>query len=361
MQLKVQRSTEAQGPTSIEQLVNREIKVLDHGFVRVVDLMGSDAAVVQAARVSYGKGTKKTTEDRGLIRYLMKHRHSTPFEMCEIKLHVKLPIFVARQWVRHRTANINEYSARYSLLDKEFYLPDESYLNLALKEQKIAAALADARSKGQNDLFGTAGIGSKGLRATAAQSKVNKQGRETVLEESEALDHLSTIKNLSEKAYRDYKRLLNRTADDKIIDEKREGLARELARMVLPTNYYTQWYWKTDLHNLFHFISLRADSHAQYEIQEYAKAIADVVAEWVPFSYEAFVDYRQGAQTLSKIEVELVKQLLSGLDVEQETSGLSVREWKEFASRFALGEKSEANVESKPSKSKSGKAAKRKK
>ena len=296
--------------------------------------MGSDAAVVQAARVSYGKGTKKTSEDRGLIRYLMRHRHSTPFEMCEIKLHVKLPIFVARQWVRHRTANINEYSARYSILDKEFYVPDRAYLISALEESRASAAVAKSAKAGQNDLFGVIKSDATALMATASQSKSNKQGRDRPLDEAEALEHLDTITQASNRAYKAYERLLNQTAEGKLIVEDREGLARELARMVLPTNFYTQWYWKTDLHNLFHFISLRADSHAQYEIQEYARAISDIVKEWVPMSYEAFVDYRQGAETLSRIEIELIKRMLRGEKVSRKTSGLATREWKEFAARF---------------------------
>ena len=296
--------------------------------------MGSDAAVVQAARVSYGKGTKKTSEDRGLIRYLMRHRHSTPFEMCEIKLHVKLPIFVARQWVRHRTANINEYSARYSILDKEFYVPDRAYLISALEESRASAAVAKSAKAGQNDLFGVIKSDATALMATASQSKSNKQGRDRPLDEAEALEHLDTITQASNRAYKAYEQLLNQTAEGKLIVEDREGLARELARMVLPTNFYTQWYWKTDLHNLFHFISLRADSHAQYEIQEYARAISDIVKEWVPMSYEAFVDYRQGAETLSRIEIELIKRMLRGEKVSRKTSGLATREWKEFAARF---------------------------
>ena len=334
MQLKLRKVADSNEATPIEQLLSREIKVLDHGFVRVVDLMGSDAAVVQAARVSYGKGTKKTSEDRGLIRYLMRHRHSTPFEMCEIKLHVKLPIFVARQWVRHRTANINEYSARYSILDKEFYVPDRAYLISALEESRASAAVAKSAKAGQNDLFGVIKSDATALMATASQSKSNKQGRDRPLDEAEALEHLDTITQASNRAYKAYERLLNQTAEGKLIVEDREGLARELARMVLPTNFYTQWYWKTDLHNLFHFISLRADSHAQYEIQEYARAISDIVKEWVPMSYEAFVDYRQGAETLSRIEIELIKRMLRGEKVSRKTSGLATREWKEFAARF---------------------------
>lgn len=312
-------------------VVDREINVLDHGFVRVVDIMGSDAAIVQAARVSYGKGTKKTNEDRGLIRYLMKHRHSTPFEMCEIKFHVKLPIFVARQWVRHRTANINEYSARYSILDKEFYVPDRNYISSVIHDDRATNKLEKSKKIGQNDLFGIVQNKNVELTATAAQSKTNKQGRDETLDQNEALEHLKTITQMSNRAYMAYERLLNQTADGKTLVEEQEGLARELARMVLPTNYYTQWYWKTDLHNLFNFISLRADSHAQFEIQEYANAISSIVKDWVPIAHEAFVDYRQGAKSFSRIEVELIQRLIKGENVTQAESGLSVREWREFA------------------------------
>lgn len=334
MQLKVARLPKSSNQPQDVGLKDREIKVLDHGFVRVVDLMGSDAAIVQAARVSYGTGTKQTSEDRGLIRYLMRHRHSTPFEMCELKLHVKLPIFVARQWVRHRTANINEYSARYSILDKEYYVPDRSYLLAAMEEGHALKALEKAKTAGQNDLFGVDARDKGMIAATASQSETNKQGRADALSEKEALEHLDTITQLSNRAYKSYERLLNETSEGKVLDEEREGLARELARMVLPTNYYTQWYWKIDLHNLLHFISLRADSHAQFEIQEYAKAIAEIVKEWVPLTYEAFVDYRQGALTISRIEFELIKRMLNGEVVTQSDSGLSAREWKEFSSRF---------------------------
>jgi thymidylate synthase (FAD) len=256
--------------------------------------------------------------------------------MCEIKLHVKLPIFVARQWVRHRTANINEYSARYSILDKEFYVPDSSYLVSAAKNKRANAAVAKSAKSGQNDLFGVLKAEKSSLTAVASQSKTNKQGRDTALDHTEALEHLETIKQASNRAYKEYERLLNQSAEGKALKPDREGLARELARIVLPTNFYTQWYWKIDLHNLFHFISLRGDSHAQYEIREYARAISDIVKAWVPISYEAFVDYRQGAQTLSRLEVEIIKKLLNGEMISQETSGLSPREWKEFAARFDL-------------------------
>ncbi|QEW19253.1 Thymidylate synthase ThyX [Marinibacterium anthonyi] len=255
--------------------------VLDHGFVRVVDYMGDDAAICQAARVSYGKGTKSVQNDEGLIRYLMRHWHSTPFEMCEVKLHVKLPVFVARQWIRHRTANVNEYSARYSILDREFYIPAPEHV--------------------------------------AAQSEVNNQGRGAVLEGDAAAQVLEVLKTDSMRAYDNYEAMI-----------AEQGLARELARMNLPANIYTQWYWKVDLHNLFHFLRLRADSHAQYEIRVYAEEICKIVADWVPFAYGAFEEYRLGAETLSATALECVRRMLKGEAVTQETSGLTKREWREL-------------------------------
>ena len=258
--------------------------VLDHGFVRVIDYMGDDAAICQAARVSYGKGTKSVQNDEGLIRYLMRHWHSTPFEMCEVKLHVKLPVFVARQWIRHRTANVNEYSARYSILDREFYIPAREQL--------------------------------------AAQSAVNNQGRGAVLTDAEAGRVLEILKADAGRAYDHYEEMISKDGQD--------GLARELARMNLPANIYTQWYWKIDLHNLFHFVRLRADPHAQYEIRVYAEAIAAVVADWVPFAYRAFEDYRMGGATLSATALDCVRRMVKGETVTQETSGMSKGEWREF-------------------------------
>jgi thymidylate synthase (FAD) len=266
--------------------------VLDHGFLRVVDYMGDDGAVVQAARVSYGRGTKAANEDRGLIRYLMRHRHSTPFEMCEIKYHVKLPIFVARQWIRHRTSNVNEYSARYSVMDREFYIPEPAQL--------------------------------------AAQSASNRQGRGDVLEGEEAAQVLRLLREDASRNYDHYAWMLNEDEAGNPQDESRSGLARELARMNLTLNAYTQWYWKTDLHNLLHFLSLRADSHAQYEIRVYAEAMLKTVEAWVPHCFEAFSDYRMGAVTLSAQMLSIVKRMLAGEAVTQEASGLSKREWREL-------------------------------
>jgi thymidylate synthase (FAD) len=262
--------------------------VLDHGFVRVIDYMGDDSAIVQAARVSYGAGTKHVSNDEGLIRYLMRHWHSTPFEMCEVKFHVKLPVFVARQWIRHRTANVNEYSARYSILDREFYIPEPGQL--------------------------------------AAQSTVNNQGRGAVLEGAEAARVLEMLKGDAMRAYDHYEAMLSQ--------DGQQGLARELARMNLPANVYTQWYWKTDLHNLFHFLRLRADAHAQYEIRVYAELMCKLVADWVPLAYAAFADYRMGGVSVSAKGVEVIRRRLAGEAVTQENSGMSKGEWREFVEVF---------------------------
>ena len=285
---------------ALEELLYKEIPVLDHGFIRVVDYFGDDGAVVQAARVSYGKGTRKVSNDRGLIRYLLRHRHTTPLEMCEIKFHVKLPMFVARQWIRHRTANVNEYSARYSVLDHEFYVPEPETL--------------------------------------AVQSASNRQGRAETLAPEAAQQTRGEITDLSDQAYDLYQRLLSETQGDETIDDGRQGLARELARMVLPVNYYTQWYWKIDLHNLLHFLSLRADPHAQYEIRAYADVLCDVVAQWVPLVWEAFEDYRLTGAAISGPGLGVLRGLLdegalddaARLDTLREKSGLSAREFNEL-------------------------------
>ena len=285
---------ETRRPTvpALEAMLFEALPVLDHGFVRVVDYMGDDAAVVQAARVSYGRGTRAANEDRGLIRYLMRHRHSTPFEMCEIKLHVKLPIFVARQWIRHRTANVNEYSARYSVLDREFYIPEPG--------------------------------------ALAAQSASNRQGRGEILGGEEAERVLALLREDAGRNYDHYIEMLNEGEDGQVLDPARQGLTRELARMNLTLNAYTQWYWKVDLQNLFHFLSLRADAHAQYEIRVYAEAILRAVEAWVPLCAEAFRDYRLGAVTLSSRMLEVVRGMLDGKAPTAEEAGLSKREWREL-------------------------------
>ena len=285
----------------LEEILYEALPILDHGFIRVVDYMGDDSSIVQSARVSYGKGTKKVSTDEGLIKYLMRHWHSTPFEMCEIKYHVKLPIFIARQWIRHRTANVNEYSARYSILDKEFYLPSPEHL--------------------------------------AAQSQSNRQGRGDILEGEKAKKVLDLLKGDAEQTYNNYETMLNERYDGSKIDENSVGLARELARMNLTLNTYTQWYWKTDLLNLMNFLRLRADHHAQYEIRAYADAMLDTVKKWVPITYEAFMDYRVGGTEVSSKGKHIIKKLINGKKVSIEDSGLSKREWNELMEAFDLKEK----------------------
>jgi thymidylate synthase (FAD) len=285
---------------ALEDILYEPLPLLDHGFVRVVDYMGDDSAIVQAARVSYGKGTKQVNQDRGLIHYLMRHWHSTPFEMCEIKLHVKLPIFVARQWIRHRTANVNEYSARYSVMAKEFYIPQKEQL--------------------------------------AAQSKQNHQGRGGELTEAESARVLELLRNDAEQCYEHYEEMMNEDVAGNIIDESKNGLARELARMNLNLNYYTEWYWKIDLHNLMHFLRLRADPHAQYEIRVYAEVMTEILKKWCPIAHEAYTEYREGAMNLSKTGTDVVKRLISGEKVTQETSGLGKREWVELCSSLGIAQ-----------------------
>ena len=267
-------------------------------------------------------------EDRALIRYLLRHRHTTPFEMCEIKLHIKTPIFVARQWLRHRTASVNEYSARYSRLDREFYVPDAAHLQ-AVREEQIGRQRAS--SSGMDDLFETRRTTAERL-ALAIQSESNKQGRDDALEdEEEVRSALSRIDWVSTRAYGVYENLLNEDEEGERKDPDHAGLARELARAVLPVNYYTQFYWKIDLHNLLHFLSLRADPHAQYEIRAYADAILDkIVMRWVPETYQAFRDYAMNAVSLSAGGLDVVRRMLAGESVDQANSGLSKREWREL-------------------------------
>ncbi|MFH1373124.1 MAG: FAD-dependent thymidylate synthase [bacterium] len=271
-----------------DTLLDREFKVLDHGFVRLVDYMGDDAAIVQAARVSYGEGTKKVSEDRGLIRYLMRRRHTSPLEMVEFKFHVKLPIFVARQWIRHRTANVNEYSGRYSVMKQEFYVPQPDDIRY--------------------------------------QSTVNKQGRS----EEEVPDELKQkvveyLQKSQSDAFENYQELID------------TGLARELARIGLPLSLYTEWYWKIDLHNLFHFLRLRLDAHAQWEIQQYAKVMADIVKDICPLAYEAFVDYSLSAAFFSGPELKALRPYLENVTDKIEdlvSVGLSQREARELLDKL---------------------------
>ena len=242
------------------QIPEDAIKCLDKGFVRLVDSMGGDDAIVQAARVSYGRGTSKVSHDRGLIRYLMRHRHTTPFEMVEFKFHCKMPIFVARQWVRHRTANINEYSLRYSEARDEFYYPDPEHIQF--------------------------------------QSAFNKQGRMGEVPADLKQKVQNYFKEISEKSFGIY------------LELNEAGVARELARAILPVNLYTEWYWKNDLHNLLHFIGLRSDSHAQYEIRVFSDAMADSVKAVAPFAWEAYQDYVVKGMRFSRIEQNLLEKQL---------------------------------------------------
>ena len=295
-QQKQDNKTKRVTSPALEKILYKAVPLLDHGFIRVVDYMGNDSSIVQAARVSYGKGTKKVSTDSGLIKYLMRHWHSTPFEMCEIKYHVKLPIFIARQWIRHRTANVNEYSARYSILDKEFYLPNIKHL--------------------------------------AAQSQSNRQGRGDVLEGKRAKKVLDVLKSDAERTYNNYEIMLNQRYDGSKIEEDGLGLARELARMNLTLNTYTQWYWKTDLLNLMNFLRLRADHHAQYEIRTYADAMLATLKKWVPITYDAFMDYRVGGTEVSAKGKKIIQKLIDGKRVSFVQSGLSKREWNELMENF---------------------------
>ena len=300
--LKGQKNTTKRVVASeLEKILFDAIPVLDHGFIRVVDYMGDDTSIVQAARVSYGKGTKQVSTDSGLIKYLMRHWHSTPFEMCEIKYHVKLPIFIARQWIRHRTANVNEYSARYSILDKEFYLPSNKNL--------------------------------------AAQSQNNRQGRGDIIDSDQAKEVLNLLKSDAERTYENYEKMLNQRYDGSVIDKKKSGLARELARMNLTLNTYTQWYWKTDLLNLMNFLRLRVDHHAQYEIRAYADVMLDTLKRWVPITYEAFMDYRVGGTEVSSKGKTVIQKLIQNKKVSLDDSGLSKREWNELMEAMNLKDK----------------------
>lgn len=282
----------------LEDILYHPFPILDHGFVRVIDYMGDDSSIVQAARVSYGKGTKKVSEDRGLIHYLLRHAHTTPFEMCEIKFHLKLPIFVARDWIRHRTANVNEYSGRYSILDKEFYIPTEEVLG--------------------------------------SQSTTNRQGRGENLTPEHAQEVLKLLREDADRNYAHYEILLNEDSEGNAIDPQKDKLARELARINLSLNIYTQWYWKIDLHNLMHFLSLRADPRAQYEIQVYAYKMLEIMKEWVPYTYEAFMQYRKEGCRFSKNGVEVLKKLIKGQKMSYEESGMTKREWQEFCEQLQL-------------------------
>lgn len=288
-----------------EKWLGRKINVLDHGFIYLVDYMGNDESIVQAARVSYGKGTKRVSESRGLIRYLLRHHHSTPSEMVAAKFHAKMPIFVARQWVRHRTASINEYSARYSILDNEFYVPEPEVL--------------------------------------AAQSTTNKQGRGEVLSLEQAEEVRQLLIRDAQQAYEDYDYLLNDDGKGNPKDPARSMLSRELSRMNLSLNFYTQWYWHANLHNIFNFERLRMDPHAQYEVRVYANAMSQIMRDFVPTAWEAFNDYVLESMQLSKQEVAALGLLLQAgsLDINDakiEDAGhlfnMSKRESEEFKAKL---------------------------
>jgi len=279
--------------TALDDILGISFPLLDHGFVRIVDYMGSDEAIVQAARVSYGRGTKTLSEDSALINYLIRHSHTSPFEMCELKIHAKMPIFVARQWIRHRTASVNEYSARYSVLDREFYVPSAEHL--------------------------------------AAQSLENRQGRSDALSSNEAEKVMQLLRDDAASAYDHYLHMLNENPDGSRRSNGSVGLARELARINLGVNFYTQWYWKINLHNLLHFLKLRADPHAQYEIRVYAEKLLEIVRLWVPATAAAFEEHRLNSATLSRTAVSVVRRMLAGEVVTAENSGLSKREWSELS------------------------------
>lgn len=263
-------------------ILEKEYKMLDHGFLRVIDFMGGDDAIVQSARVSYGSGTKAVSTDKALINYLVKHKHTSPLEMCEIKLHLKMPIFVARQWIRHRTASINEYSARYSVLSNQYYIPE--------------------------------------LERMQTQSKDNKQGSGEPLSKELANKVRALLEEDAKKCYTDYEYFLSEDVN----------FARELARMNLNLNYYTEFYWKIDLHNFLHFVNLRAHPHAQYEIRVYAEQMLEIAKLWCPFATEAFIEHVKEAKTFSKTQLEVIKKMIKGEAVNQETSGLSKRDWNEL-------------------------------
>ena len=280
---------------AMDHILGWAFPVLDHGFIRVIDYMGDDSSISQMARVSYGKGTKTKQDDASLIRYLMRHHHSSPFEGCEIKLHVKLPLFVARQWIRHRMANVNEYSARYSIMADEFYVPEPEVM--------------------------------------MRQSTTNKQGRAEVLDPMIS-ERIRTI--LMEDAARAYQHYENMTywnpEDDS--DPDNVGFTRELARINLPVSIYTQWYWKIDLHNLLHFLRLRADSHAQYEIRVYAEKIKEILGVWVPQTMIAAEEYIFGAVSFSKTEMAILRERMFTTAYTIGGPEMSDGEWREFAAKI---------------------------
>jgi len=272
----------------MDQIVGEPVSVLDHGFIRLVDYMGDESSIVQAARVSYGLGTDTPARDAALIRYLLRNHHTSPFEMCEVKLHVKLPIFVARQWIRHRTASVNEVSGRYTALPTEFYVPAEEQV--------------------------------------AKQAKDNKQGRGVSVDFDSTNYIKKTMQEDAEAAFARYNEYLT------VFD-----LAKELARNNLPLSTYTEFYWKIDLHNLMHFLRLRTDPHAQYEIRAYADVMQWMVAGWMPNLHKAFVDYRLRSHTFSGPEMDVLEKYLSSQTPMElpDVPGNSERENKVFREAFS--------------------------
>lgn len=285
--LSADATHEIKRPTStfLDSILGHSFPVLDHGFVRCIDYMGDDQAIVQMARTSYGEGTKATSDDRGLIRYLVRHSHSSPLEGCEIKLHLKMPIFVARQWIRHRTAALNEVSGRYSVLPSEFYLPEYDRLG--------------------------------------RQSTMNKQGTGDGYSTAEQNRLLEMLLTDAASSFATYQLLCDEDTD----------LSRELARINLPLSTYTEFYWKIDLHNLLHFLKLRCDVHAQYEIRVFADVIASLISRWVPHAHEAWVDYKRDAVTFSRMEMRVLREMVEHSDSAM-PSDMSPREWREFVSKI---------------------------
>lgn len=286
-EINLQEKNTKRACTALDQILFQKIPVLDHGFIVVVDYMGDDESIANSARVSYGKGTKKGSSTKGLLNYLMKHDHTSPFEMCDLKLHLKMPIFVARQWIRHRTASVNEYSARYSILSDEFYVPEQNKL------QK--------------------------------QSQTNNQGR----------DDANLVEN--PQKMQDFFQQDNRQCYDHYDQMIEADLTRELARINLPISVYTEFYWKINLHNLLHFVRLRADEHSQYEIRVYAQIILEkIIKPWVPIVYEAFINHQFGAKKISQKEIAVLKSFLQNKPLSQKESGLSKRDWNTLIKIFEI-------------------------
>lgn len=344
--------------------------VLNHGFVGLVDFMGDDMNIVHAARVSYGRGTKKVSSDRGLVRYLMRHRHTTPFEMCEFMFHVKAPIFVFRQWHRHRTASINEYSGRYSVLDSDFYLPElpqtaiqssnnrQGREDSSITQEEYMAILA-AMEQIFNDAYQSYSymlgaeddgncpappdaINNRRLWVEECALKAAQQVRERLLEKGETLDQNQAEELIEEKMKEYY--AANELA---VLDDDFPGLARELARIVLPVATYSQMYWKSNLKNTLHFIGLRSDPHAQWEIRQYSDAMIQLIQPYVPWAVEAFLDYQFEGATLSRIELEAVAHMFEIMPEDASDpdywngllreKGCSMREVNEFMGKLEKG------------------------